>query len=220
MQNSVAGKKYILIVEDDPHFAANISTAITNCGTSWEIYVAATGSDALDLIDKHGESIGLALIDLGLPDISGTEVIRALHQRAPETPIMVLSVIAAERSLIIAIEAGARGYVLKSDPPDAVERSIRDMLNGDYPISPSLARYLFKRISETQDDLSAQELRLSPQQQQLLLHLSHGCNYNEAALAMGVKLSTVQTHIRNLYRKLNAHSKTQAIARAREQGLI
>jgi two-component system, NarL family, nitrate/nitrite response regulator NarL len=212
--------QYVLIVEDDPYFARNMQEAIHNCGNSWPIRIASTGSEALELINRTHEHIALALVDLGLPDIGGTEVIRALHQRAPETPIMVLSVIAAERSLIIAIEAGARGYVLKSDPSEAVERSIRDMLAGNYPISPSLARYLFKRISETPGEPGNHDMRLSPQQQNLLLYLAQGCNYNEAAQAMGVKLSTIQTHIRNLYRKLNAHSKTQAVAKAREQGLI
>ena len=215
-----ASRTTLLLVEDDPSFCANIRSAFVNIAPDWTIEIASTGSDALDILQRKEAQIGLALVDLGLPDISGVEVIRALNQVAEPVPTLVLSVITAERSLIIAIEAGARGYLLKSDPGEAIERGIRDVLEGNYPISPALARYLVKRVTGKAEDGSDTGSLLSPQQTELLHHLAQGCNYREAADAMGVQLSTVQTHIRNLYRKLNAHSKTQALARAREQGLL
>lgn len=213
-------KTTLLLVEDDPSFSANICRAFVNIAADWTIETATTGSDALDILKRREQDIGLALVDLGLPDISGIEVIRALNQLAEPVPTLVLSVITAERSLMIAIEAGARGYLLKSDPSEAIERGIRDVLEGNYPISPALARYLVRRVTGKSEDGSDPSPLLSPQQTELLHHLAQGCNYREAADAMGVQLSTVQTHIRNLYRKLNAHSKTQALARAREQGLL
>lgn len=213
-----------LIVEDNPPFAAQLVSALHQLSASIAVTVCATGGDALAQLARP-QPFGLALIDLGLPDMDGTEVIRALHRHDPELPIMVVSVMARERAVIDAIRAGARGYILKSDPQQAVSAAIGDVLQGNYPISPALARFLFRMVGNTvaeapSDPARGNSFGLSPRELETLRHLSRGNSYQDVAGLMGVTLSTIQANIRSLYRKLGVTSQVKALNKARENRLI
>lgn len=212
------GHPVALIVEDDPTFETSMRGAIAQLGKNWEVQCFRSALDVLRYLESPGARVNLALIDIGLPDISGIEVVARVREAHPDAPIMVVSVIAAERSVLAAIRAGARGYVLKDDSTTQIAEALRETLQGNYPISPALARYLFKLAGarDTATDLA----ELTPKELTLLKHLSCGRSYAEAAKEMGIALSTVQTHIRNLYRKLDVHSQVQAVTRAQERGLI
>lgn len=208
----------LLIVEDDPAFEELLTKAAQQLAQAARVERHQTAFGALDSIRRDGSPFDLALIDLGLPDLSGVELIRRIRARFPDLPILVVSVISAERSVLAAIRAGARGYILKDDSVAAMSEAMREAINGNYPISPSLARYLFK-LAGAQDkpaDLSG----LTRKELELLQQLARGHSYGEAARAMGVSVATVQTHIRNLYRKLDVHSQVQAVTKAQNQGLI
>lgn len=213
-----SGHPVALIVEDDPTFETSMRGAIAQLGKNWEVQCFRSALDVLRYLESPGARVNLALIDIGLPDISGIEVVARVREAHPDAPIMVVSVIAAERSVLAAIRAGARGYVLKDDSTTQIAEALRETLQGNYPISPALARYLFKLAGarDTATDLA----ELTPKELTLLKHLSCGRSYAEAAKEMGIALSTVQTHIRNLYRKLDVHSQVQAVTRAQERGLI
>jgi DNA-binding NarL/FixJ family response regulator len=107
---------------------------------------------------------------------------------------------------------------LKDDPSTQITDALSQTLQGNYPISPALARYLFKLAGSSEPLEGMAEL--TPKELELLRHLSRGRSYAEAARAMGVAVSTVQTHIRNLYRKLDVHSQVQAVTKAQGRGLI
>lgn len=210
----------ILIVEDNPLFQSQFEQSIAQLGIKGEIKACSNGSQALDLLDAPGTRLDLAFVDLGLPDISGLEVIHALRRRFPEVPVLVISVITAERTLLAAIRAGARGYVLKGESQAALTSAIEDVLRGNYPISPSMARTLFKLAGAPITSDGQSEYRLSPRELETLRQISRGHSYEEVGSLMGVALSTVQSNIRNLYRKLGAHSQVQAVAKARDAGII
>jgi len=208
----------VQIVEDDPAFTELLSQAVRKLSPVHVPVCFESGAAALAFADSGSHPVGLALVDLGLPDMSGVDVVRELRRRMPDVPILVVSVISSERSVLSAIRAGARGYILKDDPETSVLQAIQETLNGNYPISPALARYLFKLAgSETP---SAEIPPLTPKELELLQHMAKGCSYIEAARRMSVSVSTVQTHIRNLYRKLDVHSQVQAVTKAQEQGII
>ena len=210
----------ILIVEDNPLFREQMELALSQLGVRGELLSCSTGSEALDLLDSPRTLVDLAFVDMGLPDISGLEVIHAMRRRFPDAPVLVISVISAERTLLAAIRAGARGYLLKGSTQAALTSAIDEVLNGHYPISPSLARSLFKLAgSPTASDKNT-EFKLSPRELETLRLIAAGNSYEEVGTLMGVALSTVQSNIRNLYRKLNAHSQVQAVARARDAGII
>jgi len=211
----------VLLVEDDPVFSLQMTTAVTELDPDWRVVTCQSAQQALDFINLPEHHVDLALVDLGLPDQDGTEVIRHIRARFQESHIMVISVIAAERRVLSAIRAGAQGYILKEEHPNAITAAIGQVMQGNYPISPALARCLFKLAGAPCDPSTGQvAIKLSPKETLLLQLISQGLSYVDAAQKMGVATSTVQSHIRNLYRKLDAHSQVQAVNKAREHGLL
>jgi DNA-binding NarL/FixJ family response regulator len=210
----------VLIVEDDPVFSRQLGQASATVVPDARIQACETASAALEWIEAPGFVPGLALVDLGLPDLSGIEVIREIHRRHPDAPILVISVISAERSVLAAIRAGARGYLLKDGSTNTLITGIRQVLAGEYPISPSLARYLFRLAGAPSGQPDGPRISLSPKEAEVLQRIARGLSYAEAAAEMGIALSTVQSHVRNLYRKLDAHSQVQAVKLASEKGLL
>lgn len=210
--------KVALIVEDDPTFQSSLRQCVNQLGDNWQVVMCSNGAQVIEALTSQLPHIAIALVDLGLPDRSGIEIIDWIRSRAPNIPILVVSVISSERSVLAAIRAGARGYLLKDDNPQLITQSLAEALQGNYPISPSLARYLFRLAGGSESP--AEFTSLTPKELELLRHLSRGRSYGETAQEMGIAISTVQTHIRNLYRKLDVHSQVQAVTKAQDQGLI
>ncbi len=180
----------------------------------------ASGTEALRLIADPDAGFGLLLVDLGLPDISGVEVIRAARRALPETPILVISVLSGRNDVITAVQAGARGYVLKGEPPDSITRSLREVLEGDYPISPPLARHLFQLVESQAPELDAGVRQLSAREKELLHFLARGYTYEESARGMSVSVNTVRELCRRIYEKLEVNTKMEAVSEARRLGWL
>lgn len=210
----------ILIVEDNPLFHQQIQRAIEKLGIGGSLHICQSGGEAFELLEKPKLGLDLALIDLGLPDMSGIDVIHRIRRSFPNLPIMVISVVTAERSVLAAIRAGARGYILKGDSEELVSQAISQVLMGNYPITPSLAHALFKLAGAPSDQVGSISFKLSPRELETLQLISKGHTYEEVGRLMGVAITTVQTNIRNLYRKLDAHTQGQAVTKAREAGLL
>lgn len=208
----------ILIVEDNPIFLEQLSDAAKRISPTTNILSATSGADYRETI-QNIDVLNLALIDLGLPDIDGIEIIRDLQKRSSQTVILVISVITNQDTVIAAIRAGARGYILKGEPTDSIANAIADVMAGNYPISPAIARYLF-RLAGKEQAIQEAAIELTSREEETLKLIAAGCSYSDAAAKMGVSLSTVQTYIRNLYRKLGAHSQVQAVNKARQAGFI
>lgn len=217
-------QRRLLLVEDNPLFVEQIYEAIDAQPQKWSVHLVSEGLKALSLIHQWNQSFDLALIDLGLPDISGIEVIKACNRLFPDMPIVVISVMASEPLVLRAIEAGAKGYILKGESMHQITQGIAQVMDGIYPLSPSLARFLFKKLAGEQDKVDGPptdpEFKLTPRELETLRFLSQGLTYENVADQMGVALSTIQWNVRNLYRKLNVRSQVQAIRKARDHDLI
>jgi len=209
-----------LLLEDDPVFAGALSRAVRALGDGWQVNLNQTVAQALNSIEESGEDLRLALIDMNLPDGSGLDVIRSLRQRRPDVPALVVSSLSSERSVLDAIGQGARGYLHKSEPVETLTASMAQVMQGHYPISPSLARYLFNQVRSESTAVDSRQVELTPKETETLRCIAQGMSYNETADHMGVSLSTVQSHIRSLYRKLEVRSQVQAVGKAREHGLL
>jgi len=210
----------VLVVEDNPLFQRLIDNALKDLAFINSVTFCQTGAHANELIEQGKLAVDLALVDMGLPDMNGVEVIRAIRQRFAEIPIMVISIISTERNVLAAIRAGANGYILKTDSMSTITHAIEAVLQGNYPISPSLARILFKLAGSPVNGKTIEAFNLTPRELETLRHLARGKSYEHTAQLMGITLSTVQANIRHLYRKLGAHSQVQAISKARDAGLI
>lgn len=213
----------LLVVEDNLTFSNQIVRAVEQLPQTWKTTCVGEGLKAIELLRDCDSFFDLALIDIGLPDINGIEVIRRCSAQSPEMPVVVISVVASEPVVLNAIEAGAKGYILKGDSAESITQAITQVLEGIYPLSPSLARFLFKKLgseSSKETPVVDNDFKLTPRELETLRHLSHGLSYQEVATQMGVALSTIQWNVRNLYRKLNVRSQIKAVLKARAHELI
>lgn len=213
----VKSSPVVLLVEDDPNFAARLKAAVLLWDADAQIHLHATGQDAVAWISSGTYSANLVLVDLGLPDMEGTKVIDAARRRNAETPILVVSLLTSERSVISAIRSGANGYIIKDGSDRAIANAIDEVVAGNYPLSPALARYLFRLVASPKPQPAVD---LTDRETETLRCIGRGLSYEQTGFEMGISLSTVQSHVRNLYRKLNIHNQTQAAIKARDRGLV
>src|SRR6266545_5902098 len=170
-------------------------------------------------LDQIGQAIpDIVLVDIGLPGMSGTEGIRILKQCYPNLVIVVLTVYDDDDRIFQALCAGACGYLLKNTPPVRLLESLREAVNGGAPMSPEIARRVVTLFRECRPPERA-EYHLTPTETRLLKLLVEGHNYKTAACELGVSLNTVCFHIKQVYNKLQVHSKSGAVSKALRQGL-
>lgn len=221
----------IVLVEDDQPVRERLAGLVQD----WDggRLVAACGSLGEALAAIAAQEMDLLITDLKLPDGSGIEAIRQLARRQPRAEAMVISVLADERTVLEAIEAGASGYLHKdADSIDLVE-AITDLMAGRSPISSGIARVLVRRLSERAEEASHQDgppldgppldgprPSLTPRETDILWGIAKGFTYGELAERLGISRQTVPVHIRNIYRKLQASNRSEAVFEAARLGLI
>src|SRR5262249_53073304 len=155
----------------------------------------------------------VALVDIGLPGMSGIDGLRILRQRYPAMALMMLTVYEDDDRIFEALCAGACGYLLKKTPPAKLLESVREVVGGGAPMSPEIARRvvsLFRTVRPPERagcDLTPHELRI-------LKLLVEGHSYKSAAAELGVAFHTIAFHVQNIYQKLQVHSKSEAVAKA------
>ena len=161
----------------------------------------------------------VVLVDIGLPGMSGIEGIRLLKDRWPELLCITLTVYEDDEKIFDALCAGASGYLLKRTPPAKLVESLREVVNGGAPMSPEVASRVitaFKRIRPA----VAADHRLTPHELRLLKMLVEGHSYKTAAAELGSSINTIGTHMQSIYRKLQVHSKSEAVVKALRGGLV
>ncbi|MEO8387390.1 response regulator transcription factor [Polaromonas sp.] len=163
----------------------------------------------------------VALIDLGLPDGDGTELIAELARRSRPTSILVVTIFGDEAHVVRALRAGAHGYLLKDTPTAEFGRAIRAVSEGAAPLSPRVASYLLRSFATPTQDMQRWPLEpLTPREKDVLLAVSQGLSVPETARRLDVAPSTVAAHIKSIYGKLAVHSRVEAVNQARARGLI
>ncbi len=161
----------------------------------------------------------LVLVDLGLPGMSGIEGIRILKERHPGMVLVVLTVYDDDLRIVNALCAGASGYLLKRTPPSKLLEGLKEAYEGGGPMSPEVASRVIELFREGRPP-EAVEHRLTPHELRLLKLLVDGHQYKTAAAELNVSLGTIRFHMQQIYRKLQVHSKSEAVARALRGGLV
>ena len=161
------------------------------------------------------------LVDLGLPDGDGLDIIRETAQRWPAVLIMVITVFGDELKVVSSIKAGATGYLLKDDATVGIGEAIKQMLAGGSPISPAIARHLIRHFRPAQTEAQAPPpVALTPREMEILTLASKGFSYAETAALLGLTSSTVSSYTKNIYGKLAVSSRSEAVYEATRMGLI
>lgn len=161
----------------------------------------------------------VVLSDIGLPGMDGIEGIKLLKEKHPELVILMLSVYEDDERIFHALCAGAVGYLLKKTPPMKILESLREAVHGGAPMSPEVAR---KVITVFKDFRPPEQVdyNLSPHEIRLLKLLVEGHSYKTAAAELKVTVNTISFHLKNIYEKLQVHSKSEAVAKALQHRLI
>jgi DNA-binding NarL/FixJ family response regulator len=207
----------VAIVEDQALIREGLVKLI---GTSEGFQCAGAYDSMEDAIAGIGSaSPHVALVDIGLPGMSGTDGIRVLKERYPRILFVVLTVYDDDDRIFAAVCAGACGYLLKKTAPDRLLASLREVAAGGAPMSPEVARRVMELFRTVQPPRQA-DYQLTPHETRLLKMLVDGHNYKTAASALKVSINTISFHMRNIYDKLQVHSKSEAVARALRDGLM
>jgi DNA-binding NarL/FixJ family response regulator len=188
------------------------STSGFQCTGSYRTMEAALSGMSLSRPD-------VILTDIGLPGINGVEGTRLLRERFPAVPILALSVYDDDDNVFNAICAGASGYLLKNTAPGRLMESLREVVDGGAPMSPDVARRVVRVFREYRPSERA-SYHLTPHETALLKLMVDGHHYKTAACELGISTSTVSFHLKNIYEKLQVHSKTEAVAKALRERLI
>lgn len=161
----------------------------------------------------------VALIDLGLPDGDGLDVLRALKRASPATMAIVTTVMAGDAQIVAALSAGADGYLLKGEAQETVARQLAQIAEGVPALSPSIARRIMRHFRQT-GPTSEPEATLSARERDVLSLIARGLRVVDAASALDVAPSTVASHVKSIYRKLGISTRAEATLHATRMGLI
>ena len=161
----------------------------------------------------------VVLVDIGLPGMSGIEGIRIMKGRWPDLLLITLTVYEDDEKIFDALCAGASGYLLKRTPPARLVESLKEVVNGGAPMSPEVARRVISLFNNVAPPGKA-DYRLTPHELRLLKMLVEGHSYKTAAAELGSSINTIGTHMQSIYRKLQVHSKSEAVVKALRNRLV
>lgn len=210
----------VLVVEDDPLIRRRLQTVLTHLGYGVDamIFADSLARARACLVDQP---VAIALVDLGLPDGNGIELIGELRASDPAMGILVISAWSTEDAILASLRAGASGYVLKERDDLEVSLSIRSVLRGGAPIDPFIARRV---IAELQPQAPVPDLppeaMLTARETEILTLVAEGLGNREIAERLFLSRYTVECHVKHIYRKLAVRSRTHAVTEGRMRGLI
>lgn len=212
-----------LIVEDRPDTLAWLAGVVADAFPDMTVATAANLRDARRFLQEHALDprwpLTLALIDLGLPDGSGVELIGEVARDFPGCMPVVATIYDDDAHLFDSLAAGAKGYVLKQDAPDAVAACLRRIDGGEPPLSPSIAHRILERLRPQPTPKPRDDAELSPRETEVLTLLARGLTAPEAAREIGLQPQTVAGYVKVIYQKLHVSSRAEAVLAAAERGL-
>ena len=162
--------------------------------------------------DLSHASPDIVLMDIGLPNITGIEGVRTVKSNFPEMQVLMFTVFEDEDKIFDAIRAGASGYLLKKTPPEEIIDAVRQLSEGGAPMSPSIARKVIHTF-QAEPSNTMNDYQLTAREKEILYSLVDGLSYKKIAEKYFVSISTIRTHISNIYQKLHVNSKSQAVAK-------
>ncbi len=211
----------VTLVEDEDDVRARLSDLINADARFKLLASAANVADGIaDLIKYKPE---ILLTDLGLPDGSGVEVIKAIEENNLQCEAMVISGFQDEHNVFNALQAGAKAYIHKHDKSQLISDAIIAMMDGGAPISPVIARLMLQKFQPAQASDTLPEAlpeALTERQVKILKLVSQGFSSKEIAEKLSISYYTVTTHIKNIYNKLQVNSRAEALHEAGKLGLL
>lgn len=160
------------------------------------------------------------LMDIDMPGINGINGTAIVKQFFPEVQILMLTVFEEEDKIFDAICAGANGYLLKRTPPDKIINAVFEVMDGDVPLTPFIARKILHLLPKSKQQLPQNAFQLSNREQQILNCLVKGLSYKLIAAQLEISIDTVRSHIKKVYEKLHVNSATEAVSKAIRERIV
>jgi len=210
-------KVKIILVEDDAVMLQSFVSTLNEEQDFEIVAICPTFARGEAAIEKYDANV--LITDLQLPDGHGSDLICLARKQRPNMEIMVISVLGDEQSVVTAIASGASGFLLKDTPAFDIVNSVRQLVSGNSPISTSVARYIIAVVQQTETKVGTEEI-LTKREMDILWGIAKGFTYKDVAARLGISSNTVPTHIKNIYRKLEVNSRSEAVFEAIQRGLI
>ncbi len=208
----------VLIADDHPLFRDGLRALLTSTADAEVAGEAATGDEAI--AQAAALQPDVILMDIQMPGVNGIEATRHILHISPHVAVLVLTMFEDDNSVFAAMQAGARGYLLKGAGQDEILRAIRAVASGEAIFSPAIARRLIDYFSAPRPDLPPQVFpELTDREREILSLIARGDNNTEIAQRLVLSPKTVRNHVSNIFSKLQVADRAQAIVRAREAGL-
>lgn len=221
---AVLPTRLCLVLEDQDSVRAWLVDAVTATFPDMAVAQARTLGEAQRWLEAQEREavlpLAMALIDLGLPDGSGIDLLRLLSARHPGTTAIVATIYDDDGHLFEAIAAGAGGYLLKDRDADTLSTLLRRIDAGEPPLSPSIAWRMMQHFQNRPPIHRHDDAGLTPREEEVLTLISAGMTTNEAARSLGLTPHTVTSYIKILYQKLNVQSRAEATLAAVQRGLV
>ena len=211
----------ILLLEDLPEIRAWMKALVLQVFPQSLISEAARVHDAREMITAV--RFDLALVDLGLPDGSGVDVIAALRESQPEAQSVVVTIHDDDDHLFPALQAGAFGYLLKEQSREQLAEQLRRISQGEPPLSPSIARRVLAHFAAQNSWSRPQNLphvSLTERENEVLLRVAKGFTLPEIGVQLNLSRHTIADYVKQIYRKLNVSSRAEAALEAQRLGLF
>ncbi|MCC2637371.1 MAG: response regulator protein [Moraxellaceae bacterium] len=209
----------VLIVEDQAHIAVRMCDLLQDALPNAQAAIAGSLQQARALLARDAWT--LALVDLGLPDGSGLDLITHIRQQHAGISVVVITVHDDDEHLFAALAAGAQGYLLKEQTDDMLVLQLRLWSQGQPPLSPRMATRILEHFRREAAPVSsaAAAVSLTPRESEVLRCIGRGLRVHETALLLGVADSTVMSFVKSIYSKLNISSRAEAALEAARRGL-
>ena len=191
-----------------------------------DIIVKFHANNGAELIGKLEENhnLDVILMDIQMPEMDGIKATEIVKNKYPQIKVIMLTVLDDDDYVFKAIKAGANGYLLKEIDAENLHKSILEVTKGGAPMTPSIAVKTLNLLRNPDLANSVieefEQIKLSKRETEILIQLSKGLNYNSIAENLIISPSTVRKHIENIYKKLQVHSKMEAVMKAKKQKLI
>jgi DNA-binding NarL/FixJ family response regulator len=209
--------KRVLIVEDMAESRQWLGAIAAEAFPGCLVAYACSVSTALAAIRRHAPDV--CLIDLGLPDGSGLDVLRHLKAASPDALCVITTVMGDDANIVAALSLGANGYLLKEQPANLIARQLSQLADGVPALSPSIARRIMEHFRRTGPSIN-EETGLTVREREVLAFISRGLRNRDVAQQLGVAEGTVASHLKTIYRKLGISSRAEASWHATRMGLM
>ena len=211
-------KTDVIIIEDNELLRDSLKEAINkssniNCNNTF-----GSGEAALDFLESEELLPVIILLDIGLPGMSGIELIPELKKLSPSSKIIIITIYDDDENVFNAICAGASGYLLKDLSSDSIANSISEVVNGGAPMNSHIAKKVLNMFRD--QNIKSEGYDLSEREKEILSHLIEGLSKKQIADKIFLSHHTVDSHIRNIYAKLEVHSRSSAISKAIREKLL